>query len=207
MPKRRILDNTTDYGKAMRHYYQREYELNAKSELYNYELENREKISEFVNDPLQMNEIENNLQKHFKECKIAKKSKKKLLFITLNFDEKLVTPTGTVDYVSKIIHHPKVLKYYAAWEWRDPNKETGIHVHIILTSPDTRRITEYCKRLKGPFIKLCSEYKTLIKYPINYYQDKIRYLNGDTNEEEKNLKKSIYPNLRQKYELPNLTNE
>lgn len=206
MPKKRILDNTTEWGKAMRHYYNKEREEIAKSKLYEFECENREKLSDFMSDPLEMHVFEKKLQKHFKECKIAKKSKKKLLFITLNFNEKLVTPTGTVDYVSKIINHPKVIKYYVAWEWRDPVAETGIHAHIILTSSDTRRITEYCQRQKGPFIKLCSEFNTIKKYQVNYFQDKIRYLNGDTDDEEKNLKKIIYPSLRIKYDLPNLFN-
>lgn len=202
MPKRRILDNTSEWGKKMRRQMNREKEAQAKYEIYLDRLENREKMSDFVNDPLQMNEIEKKLLKHFKECKNAKKSRKKLLFITLNFDEKLVTPTGTVDYVHKIIHHPKVTKYYVAWEWRDPEAETGLHAHIILISSDTRRIAEYCKRQKGPFIRLCSDFNTLLKYQINYWDDKVRYLNGDTDSEDKNIKKSVYPKLREKYNLP-----
>jgi hypothetical protein len=204
MPKQRVLDNTSEWGKKKRREMNKERELQAKYEIYLDKVENREKLSDFVNDPLQMNVLEKKLLKHFKECKNAKKSKKKLLFITLNYDEKLVTPTGTVDYVHKIIHHPKVTKYYASWEWRDNEAETGLHTHIILIGEDTRRITEYCKRQKGPFTKLCSEYHTIKKYPINYWEDKIRYLEGDTNTDEKNELKKGYQRLREKYKLPTL---
>ena len=205
MPKRRILDNTTEYGKAMRRFYNKQSEEIAKQKIKEAEDEKWQKWSDFVNDPLEMNNFEKNLQKTFKEIKQKKKSSKKMLFITLNWDEKLVTPTGTVDYVKKIITHPKVEKYYVAWEWRDHEKETGLHTHILLQG-DTRQITQYCKRQKGPFIKLCSEFHTLKKYPIAFWEDKIEYVNGETYEEEKTEKKKGDSLLRKKYELPNLFN-
>lgn len=143
------------------------------------------------------------LNKQFKEHKKLKKSKKKFLFVTVSFDEKLVTPTGTVAIIKKICNHPKVTNYRAYWEWRDVEKETGLHCHILLQG-DTRRINEYLGRQKGPFIKLCSAYKTVKKYPIVFWNDKINYCEGKTNSEEKNLKKIHYPELRKKHNLPNL---
>lgn len=155
-------------------------------------------------DTLENDVFFENLQKKLKN---GKKSKKKMIFVTLNFNEKLVTPTGTVPIVEKIIHHPKVTNYYAAWEWRDITSETGLHCHILLLG-DTRRLIEFLKRQKGPFLKLTTNptgaYANIKKYSDTYWSDKVRYVNGETFDSNKNIKKSNYNKLREKYELPNL---
>lgn len=135
--------------------------------------------------------------------KKMKKSKKKLVFVTLNYNEKLVTPTGTVPFVKRILDHDKVTQGIAYWEWRDPVKETGLHTHIVLQG-DTRRIMEFCKRTKGPFIKLCKDYDTLLKYDLKYWNEKVKYAD-ETFDENKNEIKKHYKSLRLKYELPNIS--
>lgn len=143
--------------------------------------------------------VEENLRK----LKKMKGCKKKLVFVTLNYDEKLVTPTGTVPYVKRILDHAKVTQAFAYWEWRDTEAETGLHTHIVLQG-ETRRIVEMLKRTKGPFTRLCSEYNTVKKYPLKYWKDKCEY-NETTFDETKNNLKSQYERLRIKYELPNLS--
>ena len=143
--------------------------------------------------------VEENLRK----LKKMKGCKKKLVFVTLNYDEKMVTPTGTVPYVKRILDHGKVTQAFAYWEWRDTEAETGLHTHIVLQG-ETRRIVEMLKRTKGPFTRLCSEYNTVKKYPLKYWKDKCEY-NEITFDETKTNLKSEYDRLRIKYELPNLS--
>lgn len=142
------------------------------------------------------------IERDLAKLKKQKGSKKKLVFVTLNYNEKLVTPTGTVPHVKRILDHAKVTQGFAYWEWRDPVKETGLHTHIVLQG-DTRRIVEFCKRTKGPFIKL-GTHDTLKKYPLKYWNDKCNY-NSETFDSDKNEIKKQYESLRIKYELPNLS--
>lgn len=153
-------------------------------------------------DTLENDKKFDNLQKKIKILQKMKKSKKKMLFVTLNFDETMVTPTGTVAIVKKICNHPKVTNYRAYWEWRDVDAETGLHCHILLQG-DTRRINEYLGRQKGPFTTLCSAFDTLLKYSLHFWFDKINYCEGKTNSDDKNNLKSEYPRLRLKFNLPN----
>jgi len=60
----------------------------------------------------------------------------------------------------------------------------------------------YLKRLKGPFTKFVNN--ECKKYPMKYWNDKIKYVNGETFDEEKNGLKKDYEKLREKYSLPNL---
>lgn len=153
-------------------------------------------------DTLENDKKFDNLQKKIKILQKMKKSKKKMLFVTMNFDEKMVTPTGTVSIIKKICNHPKVTNYRAYWEWRDVDAETGLHCHILLQG-DTRRINEYLVRQKGPFTTLCSAFNTVKKYPIHFWFDKINYCEGKTNSDDKDYLKSEYPRLRLKFNLPN----
>lgn len=142
--------------------------------------------------------------------KKMEKSKKKLVFVTLNYNEKLVTPTGTVPYVTRILDHAKVTQGFAYWEWRDTEAETGLHTHIVLQG-DTRRIVEMLKRRQGPYIELKVDnpndkrkLHTIKKYPLKYWKDKCEY-NEVTFKETKNELKSDYERLRKKYNLPNIS--
>lgn len=142
--------------------------------------------------------------------KKMEKSKKKLVFVTLNYNEKLVTPTGTVPYVMRILDHDKVTQGFAYWEWRDTEAETGLHTHIVLQG-DTRRIVEMLKRRQGPYIELKVDkpgdkikLHTIKKYPLKYWKDKCEY-NEHTFKETKNELKSDYERLRKKYNLPNIS--
>ena len=127
--------------------------------------------------------------------------KRKFIFATFNWDEKMVTPTGTVPIVKKLIQRTYVEKAYAAWEWRDTDKETGLHTHVLLLG-NIKEIMRYLKRLKGPFTKFVNN--ECKKYPMKYWNDKIKYVNGETFDEEKNGLKKDYEKLREKYSLPNL---
>lgn len=139
-------------------------------------------------------------------------SKKKLVFVTLSFDETLVTPTGTVPIVESLIANSNIHKAACFWEWRDPEAATGLHCHLVLIG-ETRRITEFLKRRNGPSIKsspkrpytkLCKEFKTLKLYPQRFFNDKVNYCLGETFKSDKNHKKSFYPELRKKHNLPNI---
>lgn len=126
---------------------------------------------------------------------------RKFIFATFNWDEKLVTPTGTVPIVKKLIERKYVEKAYAGWEWRDPIKGTGLHTHVLLLG-DNKEIRRYLRRLKGPhtpFVK--NEIKT---YPGKFWNDKVKYINGETFDESKNELKSHYEKLRKELDLPNL---
>lgn len=142
--------------------------------------------------------------------KKMEKSKKKLVFVTLNYNEKIVTPTGTVPYVMRILDHDKVTQGFAYWEWRDTEAETGLHTHIVLQG-DTRRIVEMLKRRQGPYTELKvdkpnarPQLRTILKYPLKYWKDKCEY-NEFTFKENKNELKSDYERLRKKYNLPNIS--
>lgn len=139
-------------------------------------------------------------------------SKKKLVWVTLNWDEKLVTPTGTVPIVQSILENSNITKAACFWEWRDPEAATGLHCHLVLVG-NTRRITEFLKRRNGktlkatpkrPYTKLCKGFDNLKLCPLRWYSDKINYCLGKTNNEEKNAKKSLYDSLRKKFDLPNI---
>lgn len=148
-------------------------------------------------------------EEDLRKLKTMKGSKKKLVFVTLNYNEKLVTPTGTVPYVKRILDHAKVTQGFAYWEWRDPVAETGLHTHIVLQG-DTRRIVEHLKRSQGPYTELkvdkpkdYPKLNTVKKYPLSYWSEKLKYAN-ETFSESKNEIKKHYENLRIKYELPNI---
>ncbi|AXH75810.1 MAG: putative replicase [Circoviridae sp.] len=136
-------------------------------------------------------------------------NKKKLVFVTLNFDETKVTPLGTVKLVKDILFHSSVEKGFAYWEWRknDPiHLAHGLHCHLVLMGPQTKRIVERCKRCSvgAPYIKLCKDFGTLLKYPERYYSDKVNYC-FETNSTRKSEQKTHNVDLRKKFNLPNLT--
>ena len=133
-------------------------------------------------------------------------NKKKLVFVTLNFDNTKVTPLGTVKYVKDILYHSSVDKGFAYWEWRDPTAGTGLHCHLVLMGVKTKRIVERCKRCSegAPYIKLCKAFDTLLKYPARYYSDKLDYC-FNTNSVKKTEQKTHNVDLRIKFNLPSLT--
>ena len=146
------------------------------------------------------------------------KGKKKFLFVTLNFDENLVTPGGTLYIVNSILDYKLITKAYAFWEWRDVEAETGLHCHLLLLG-DTYKIKRKLLSLNGsksyseatplrPYNYLVYKKNTptnLMIYPTNKWFDKINYCLGNTFSEEKDNLKIHYPRLRLKYKLPNLT--
>ena len=143
------------------------------------------------------------LQKYKSPC-----NKKKLLFVTLNFNETKVTPCETVKLVKDILYHASVSRGVAYWEWRknDPNETaSGLHCHIVLEGV-TKRIIERCRRCsKGaPYSELCQAYGTLKKYPARYYSEKVDYC-YDTNTASKSEQKRHNVELRKKFNLPNLS--
>jgi hypothetical protein len=195
--------NLNEWGREQLRIKNEQLELSRKFQIQMEDLEDMRRRHD-EGDTLENDKKFENLQKKMKILQKMKKSKKKMLFVTLNFDEKLVTPTGTVAYVKKICNHPKVTDYKAYWEWRDVDAETGLHCHILLQG-DTRRINEYLGRQKGPFTTLCSAFNTIKKYPIHFWFDKINYCEGNTNSNDKNDLKSEYPKLRNKYSLQSLS--
>lgn len=195
--------NLNDWGREKLRIKNEQLELHNKFDMSKYKLDYFKQIAD-EGDTLENDKKYENLQKKLEKLNKWKKSKKKFLFVTLNFDEKMVTPTGTVAIVKKICNHPKVTDYKAYWEWRDVDAETGLHCHILLLG-DTRRINEYLVRQKGPFTTLCSAFNTIKKYPILFWYDKINYCEGKTDSDDKNNLKSEYPRLRNKYNLQSLS--
>lgn len=137
--------------------------------------------------------------------KLCKKRGKNFVFVTLNFNEKVITKGTPLQIVNKITSWQCVKKYAYSFEWRDHEAETGLHAHLILVG-ECKRITVNCKRLKGPFIELNEQYKTLLKYPMKYLQDKVDYISGKTFEETKNDHKSKDEELRIKHNLLSFNN-
>ncbi len=133
-------------------------------------------------------------------------NKKKLVFVTLNFDNTKVTPLGTVKLVKDILYHSSVDKGVAYWEWRDPTAGSGLHCHLVLMGVKTKRIVERCKRCSegAPYVKLCKAFNTLLKYPARWYSDKVNYC-FETNSVRKSDQKTHNVDLRLKYNLPTLT--
>lgn len=147
--------------------------------------------------------------------KLKKKltSKQSFVWVTLNFDNKKITPPETIPIVKRFLYHSKVTKGFAVWEWRT-NEGTGLHAHLALQG-DTGKIVQFCKRQNNrkqqPYIKLVhtkqQPYRTLMLKNIqDDWDDYLDYLKGDTSDSTKNELKSSYPRLREKFNLPNLTN-
>ena len=137
--------------------------------------------------------------------KLCKKRGKSFVFVTLNFNEKVITKGTPLQIVNKITSWQCVRKYAYSFEWRDHEAETGLHAHLILVG-DCGAITRNCKRLKGPFTDLCEQYKTLLKYPMKYLSDKVDYISGKTFDETKNDKKAKDEELRIKHNLLSFNN-
>lgn len=130
-------------------------------------------------------------------------SKKKCLFITINFDNKNVK---SIDYFTQILR--KILswkcieKACAAFEFRNDDKDQhyGCHLHIICQGK-TKYIKQNAKRFKGLFTPICKQYKTLLEYPISFYDDKVDYISGKTFDENKNNHKEKDELYRKKFNL------
>lgn len=139
-------------------------------------------------------------------------SKQSFVWITLNFDNKKITPQETISIVKRFLYHSKVTKGFAVWEWRSA-EGTGLHAHLALQG-DTGKIVQFCKRQnnrkKQPYIKLVhtkeQPYRTLMLKNIqDDWDDYLDYLKGDTSDSSKNELKSSYSRLREKFRLPNLS--
>ena len=137
--------------------------------------------------------------------KLCKKRGTNFVFVTLNFDENKISKGTPLQIVQKIVSWESVNRYAYAFEWRDHEKETGLHAHLILVG-NCGSIMKNCKRAKGPYIKLCKEYGTLLKYPMKFLSDKVKYINGETFEESKTAKKELDENLRIKNNLLSVNN-
>lgn len=137
--------------------------------------------------------------------KLCKKKGKTFCFVTINFDEANLSKGTPLQIVQKICSWSPIHRFAYAFEWRDHDAETGLHCHLILVG-NTKKIVQNLKKQKGPFIKLCKEYGTLLKYPIKFLSDKVKYINGETYDESKNDKKSRDDELRLKHNLLSVNN-
>ena len=137
--------------------------------------------------------------------KLCKKRGSNFVFVTLNFDEKILSKEAPLQIVTKITTWKSIQRYAYSFEWRDHEAETGLHCHLVLVG-NTSKIMQNAKRLKGPFIELKKEYGTLLKYPMKYLNDKVDYITGKTFEPTKTDHKSKDEALRQKYNLLSVNN-
>lgn len=119
---------------------------------------------------------------------IKKPSKRKCVFLTINFDNKNIKNLDYYEQILlKIFSWNCIEKAVAAFEFRNSNPEQryGCHLHIICQGK-TKYIKQNAKRFRGQFTQLCKQYFTLLEYPISYYEDKVKYISGQTFDEQKN---------------------
>lgn len=137
---------------------------------------------------------------------LPKISKQKCLFITINFDNKNIKSSNYFTKIlTKILSWNCIEKAQAAFEFRNEKEEEfyGCHLHIICQGK-TKYIKQNAKRFKGKFTPLCSQYHTLLEYPIAYYDDKVKYISGETYDEEKNEHKKFDELYRKKFNMESL---
>jgi hypothetical protein len=135
-----------------------------------------------------------------------KPSKKKLVFVTINFDNKNISDISYhKELLRKILTWKCIKSAHAAFEFRSDTIEDhyGCHLHIVCCG-ETKYIKQNFKRLKGKFIQINEKYKTLRVYPMSLYQDKIDYISGKTFDEEKNSKKEKDELYRKKLLMENI---
>lgn len=137
--------------------------------------------------------------------KLCKKKGKTFVFVTLNFDENNLSKGTPLQIVQKFCSWDCISKYAYAFEWRDHEKETGLHCHLIFVG-NTKKIMQNLKRQNGPYTKLCKQFGTLLKYPEKYLNDKLNYIKGNTFDEMKTDKKQLDDALRLKYNLLSVNN-
>ena len=156
----------------------------------------------------QYNDLHNSLWRLTK--KSSKKSQKKCLWLTLNppFSEISGICADTLHFAEMIVSSKNVSDFAYAFEWRDHQNQTGFHCHMLLNG-NLPKIVQHIKRIKlKNFVGRIDPKKGNkpgdYYIPLSWWDDKIRYFQGITDDPEKNKKKEKDCDLRKKYNLLNI---
>lgn len=107
---------------------------------------------------------------------------------------------GTVDKVKKVIDKllqcKNIETAYGQYEWRNHDKETGLHAHIMCRITELKLFNDSMKNRKKDKIKWDFVYNNTRK---SWFNDKVKYMEGDTESPEKNEKKLLDKKLREKF--------
>lgn len=155
-------------------------------------------------------------QKFIKEvCGLDPASPSKCHWITINFEDKQVSPNDI-----PILMKNKILckrccqdkKYYYSIEQRSEiiNSYSGYHVHLLiaqLKKPKSHIIREFYQALKS-YVGTKQHINVKLYKGSQFWTEKLDYLNGVKDDKEKELKTENDKHFRKKYNLKNLyTNE
>lgn len=149
----------------------------------------------------QFNELHNKLWKLIP--KISKKQQK-VLWLTLNPKQNDINKLKQI--IKNILKTSNINKYCYVYEWRDHDKETGLHCHMLLDG-NLGKITQHINRQNITECRI-DPCKTNTpgdyKVPKTWWNDKIQYMTAQTQDSEKNAKKEKDKILRKKYNLLNI---
>ncbi len=132
----------------------------------------------------------------------SSKKAAQVLFITFNPKENDINKLK--EYINIVLKTIHISKYVYNFEWRNHEQETGLHCHMLLDG-NLGKITQHLTRTKHKFNGRIDGSKGNnpgnYKIPKSWWQDKINYMNGETEDEEKNQKKKLDKKLRKKNNL------
>lgn len=107
---------------------------------------------------------------------------------------------GTIEKVTKVVDKLLMCKNietaYGVLEWRDHENETGLHAHIMCRITELKLFNDSMKSRKKEKIKWDF---VMNNTKESWFNDKVKYMNGDTECPEKNKKKELDIVLREKY--------
>ena len=178
-----------------------------------YSLQKKAILDRFESQPsvtsswTQYNDLHNSL---WRLTKKGSKKSPKCLWLTLNpaMGDRTGDCKDTIHFAEMIVSSKSVTDYAYAYEWRDHKAETGFHCHMVLNG-NLSKIVQHIKRTRSKNFSGRIDPKKGNKpgdyyIPLTWWDDKIRYFQGITESEEKNIKKKLDDNLRKKYNLLNI---
>ncbi len=141
------------------------------------------------------------------------KKAQQVLFVTLNPKDNIThnmkksNINHLQEYINIILKTCHISNYVYNFEWRNHDEESGLHCHMLLDG-NLGKITQHLNRTKHKFHGRIdgSSGNNPGNYliPMGWWQDKINYMNGITEDEEKNNKKKKDKYLRKKYNLDDI---
>ena len=109
-------------------------------------------------------------------------------------------------YIEKFVSSPYIKEYYYGYEWKPNDASSGLHCHLILKGQKSKINEKIKRKMKAIPLKKIGKIMFFHKWIKSHLlQDKIDYINGKTHDEEKNNQKKINPELRNKFNMPNVS--